>query len=168
MKKSKLLLVFISILISSCVSQPPPKKIIPPTKIVQVEKEEFNKAEKFIIFLAALVEAPQYNSNNSVMHRYLRSLYVEIEEPYFGVLVQRDVDNEEEFIMLGADILRAASMFSYESKLYITYIYKDFLLHLGGNFRKKRMESIYIEEYSAETSEGLSINFFYYWDESII
>ena len=32
MKKIKLLLVFISILISSCVSQPPPKKIIPPTQ----------------------------------------------------------------------------------------------------------------------------------------
>jgi|APSaa5957512622_1039677.scaffolds.fasta_scaffold102655_2 hypothetical protein len=150
MKKSKLLLVFISILISSCVSQPPPKKIIPPTKIVQVEKEEFNKAEKFIIFLAALVEAPQYNSNNSVMHRYLRSLYVEIEEPYFGVLVQRDVDNEEEFIMLGADILRAASMFSYESKLYITYIY---IVSPGPN---NSSVTLYLNGYDviSDTAEG--------------
>jgi len=150
MKKIKLLLVFISILISSCVSQPPPKKIIPPTKIVQVEKEEFNKAEKFIIFLAALVEAPQYNSNNSVMHRYLRSLYVEIEEPYFGVLVQRDVDNEEEFIMLGADILRAASMFSYESKLYITYIY---IVSPGPN---NSSVTLYLNGYDviSDTAEG--------------
>ena len=150
MKKSKLLLVFISILISSCVSQPPPKKIIPPTKIVQVEKEEFNKAEKFIIFLAALIEAPQYNSNNSVMHRYLRSLYVEIEEPYFGVLVQRDVDNEEEFIMLGADILRAASMFSYESKLYITYIY---IVSPGPN---NSSVTLYLNGYDviSDTAEG--------------
>jgi len=84
------------------------------------------------------------------MHRYLRSLYVEIEEPYFGVLVQRDVDNEEEFIMLGADILRAASMFSYESKLYITYIY---IVSPGPN---NSSVTLYLNGYDviSDTAEG--------------